>query len=139
MIDVRAAERFRGDAPEPRPGLRAGHMPGATNLPHSTLLTLEGHPLAGAVHFATAAAGAAIRFQVEVFDRAATVLDKTDERSTIQRRLGRARAESAVVLATTHGPPGEIRDSATQALAWYRRAGGPPGQLAELERLTGSP
>jgi len=42
VIDVRAAGRFRGDAPEPRPGLRAGHMPGAVNLPHSTLLSPEG-------------------------------------------------------------------------------------------------
>ena len=41
VIDVRAAERFRGDAPEPRAGLRAGHMPGATNLPHSTLVAAD--------------------------------------------------------------------------------------------------
>jgi thiosulfate/3-mercaptopyruvate sulfurtransferase len=45
VVDVRAASRFRGDAPEPRPGLRAGHMPGATNLPHSTLLTPDGQVL----------------------------------------------------------------------------------------------
>jgi thiosulfate/3-mercaptopyruvate sulfurtransferase len=32
VVDARAASRFRGDAPEPRPGLRAGHMPGAVNL-----------------------------------------------------------------------------------------------------------
>lgn len=42
VVDVRAAGRFRGDAPEPRPGLRAGHMPGATNLPHSDLLDPDG-------------------------------------------------------------------------------------------------
>ena len=41
----------------------------------TTLLTLEGHPLAGAVHFATAAVGSDVRFQVEVFDRAANMLD----------------------------------------------------------------
>ncbi|MBA3670874.1 MAG: NAD-dependent epimerase/dehydratase family protein [Gemmatimonadaceae bacterium] len=40
-----------------------------------TLLTLQGHPLAGAVRFGTEARGAAVRFQVEVFDRAATVID----------------------------------------------------------------
>lgn len=41
----------------------------------TTLLTLEGHPLAGAVHFSTMPEGSRIRFQVEVFDRAANMLD----------------------------------------------------------------
>ena len=38
VIDVRAADRFRGEAPEPRPGVRAGHMPGARNVPFTALL-----------------------------------------------------------------------------------------------------
>ena len=38
IVDARAAARFRGEAPEPRPGLRAGHMPGAFNLPHNELI-----------------------------------------------------------------------------------------------------
>jgi thiosulfate/3-mercaptopyruvate sulfurtransferase len=38
VIDVRAANRFSGEAPEPRPGLRAGHMPGAINLPWEGLI-----------------------------------------------------------------------------------------------------
>jgi thiosulfate/3-mercaptopyruvate sulfurtransferase len=29
VVDARPAPRFRGEAPEPRPGLRSGHMPGA--------------------------------------------------------------------------------------------------------------
>ena len=33
VVDARPAERFLGDAPEPRPGLRSGHMPGSVNLP----------------------------------------------------------------------------------------------------------
>ena len=33
VVDARAADRFRGEAPEPRPGLRSGHMPGARNVP----------------------------------------------------------------------------------------------------------
>ncbi|WP_102107368.1 3-mercaptopyruvate sulfurtransferase [Oceaniglobus roseus] len=38
IIDARAAERFRGEAPEPRPGLRAGHIPKSRNVPYRTLL-----------------------------------------------------------------------------------------------------
>jgi thiosulfate/3-mercaptopyruvate sulfurtransferase len=37
VIDARAADRFEGRAPEPRAGIRAGHIPGALNLPYNTL------------------------------------------------------------------------------------------------------
>lgn len=33
IVDARSAERFAGTAPEPRAGLRAGHIPGSRNLP----------------------------------------------------------------------------------------------------------
>lgn len=33
ILDARAAGRFSGTAPEPRPGLRSGHIPGSLNLP----------------------------------------------------------------------------------------------------------
>jgi thiosulfate/3-mercaptopyruvate sulfurtransferase len=33
IVDARSAARFAGTAPEPRPGLRAGHMPGSFNVP----------------------------------------------------------------------------------------------------------
>jgi thiosulfate/3-mercaptopyruvate sulfurtransferase len=42
VIDARPAARFRGEAPEPRPGLRSGHMPGALSLPFGQLLTPAG-------------------------------------------------------------------------------------------------
>ncbi|MCA3734623.1 MAG: 3-mercaptopyruvate sulfurtransferase [Phenylobacterium sp.] len=42
VVDARSALRFRGEVPEPRPGLRSGHMPGARNLPFDQLLTPEG-------------------------------------------------------------------------------------------------
>ena len=42
VIDARSADRFRGEALEPRAGLRSGHMPGAINLPFPALLQSDG-------------------------------------------------------------------------------------------------
>ena len=42
IIDARAAARFRGEVPEPRPGLRAGHIPGSRNVPFTSLLNDNG-------------------------------------------------------------------------------------------------
>jgi tetratricopeptide (TPR) repeat protein/predicted Ser/Thr protein kinase len=69
--------------------------------------------------------------------RSLELLNEVNEQSplTTQRRLGSARAEFAAVLAATHGPRGEVRNAAGQALAWYRRVGGAPTKLSELERL----
>lgn len=41
IVDARSAARFRGDAPEPREGLRAGHIPGARNVPYTNLLNAD--------------------------------------------------------------------------------------------------
>jgi thiosulfate/3-mercaptopyruvate sulfurtransferase len=38
IVDARSAERFAGKAPEPRPGLRSGHMPGSFNVPFGGVL-----------------------------------------------------------------------------------------------------
>lgn len=38
VVDARSAERFAGRAPEPRPGLRSGHMPGSFNVPYDRLI-----------------------------------------------------------------------------------------------------
>jgi thiosulfate/3-mercaptopyruvate sulfurtransferase len=38
LVDARSAERFSGKAPEPRPGLRAGHMPGSFNVPSAKVV-----------------------------------------------------------------------------------------------------
>ena len=38
IVDARSADRFAGKAPEPRPGLRSGHMPRAFNVPYDRLL-----------------------------------------------------------------------------------------------------
>lgn len=42
LVDARPAARFRGEAPEPRPGLRSGHMPGALNVPSSSVIAPDG-------------------------------------------------------------------------------------------------
>ncbi|ASJ97698.1 sulfurtransferase [Shewanella marisflavi] len=41
ILDARAAARFSGEASEPRPGVRSGHIPGSVNLPFADLL--RGH------------------------------------------------------------------------------------------------
>jgi thiosulfate/3-mercaptopyruvate sulfurtransferase len=38
ILDARSAARFNGSAPEPRPGLSSGHMPGATSIPFTNLV-----------------------------------------------------------------------------------------------------
>ncbi len=42
VLDARAAPRFKGEQPEPRPGVRCGHMPGAINVPFKQLLDAKG-------------------------------------------------------------------------------------------------
>jgi len=38
VVDARSKARFRGEEPEPREGLRSGHMPGALNVPYGELI-----------------------------------------------------------------------------------------------------
>jgi thiosulfate/3-mercaptopyruvate sulfurtransferase len=42
VLDARSAGRFAGTEPEPRPGLRGGHIPGSLNLPYETLYAGDG-------------------------------------------------------------------------------------------------
>ncbi|MDB5416509.1 MAG: sseA [Rubritepida sp.] len=59
VLDARAAGRFKGTAPEPRPGLPSGHMPGAANIPFNELFAADGTMLApDALRARFAAAGA---------------------------------------------------------------------------------
>jgi thiosulfate/3-mercaptopyruvate sulfurtransferase len=55
VLDARPSPRFKGEAAEPRPGLRSGRMPGAVNLPHALLIGESGelrplHELAKLFH-----------------------------------------------------------------------------------------
>jgi thiosulfate/3-mercaptopyruvate sulfurtransferase len=45
ILDARPAARFRGEAPEPRPGLRPGRIPGALSVPAGTLYDEAGRML----------------------------------------------------------------------------------------------
>ncbi|MDE2386033.1 MAG: 3-mercaptopyruvate sulfurtransferase [Alphaproteobacteria bacterium] len=42
VIDARSPTRFRGEEPEPRPGVKPGHMPGAANLHYAKLVAADG-------------------------------------------------------------------------------------------------
>jgi thiosulfate/3-mercaptopyruvate sulfurtransferase len=42
IVDARATARFEGTAPEPRAGLRSGHIPGSRSVPISSLLNADG-------------------------------------------------------------------------------------------------
>ncbi|MCC7281336.1 MAG: sulfurtransferase [Acetobacteraceae bacterium] len=42
VMDARAPGRFNATTPEPRAGIRGGHMPGAVNVPYTELLNADG-------------------------------------------------------------------------------------------------
>ena len=42
LLDARSAARFRAEAPEPRAGLKGGHVPGAVSLPFGSVLNTDG-------------------------------------------------------------------------------------------------
>lgn len=42
ILDARSAARFHAQAPEPRPGLHSGHIPGSINVPYDELLEKGG-------------------------------------------------------------------------------------------------
>ena len=42
VVDARGAGRFTGAEPDPRPGVRPGHIPGSKNIPYSALFNEDG-------------------------------------------------------------------------------------------------
>lgn len=42
IVDARPAGRFEGTDPEPRPGLRQGHIPGSKNVPSALIVNADG-------------------------------------------------------------------------------------------------
>lgn len=59
IVDARAAARFAGSVPEPRAGLRSGHIPGSRNVPFASLLNADG-TLKDAAELRAIFAGAAV-------------------------------------------------------------------------------
>jgi thiosulfate/3-mercaptopyruvate sulfurtransferase len=59
VLDARSAARFRGETPEPRAGLRGGHMPGARNVPWNSLINADG-TMKAAADLKTAFEGAGV-------------------------------------------------------------------------------
>mgnify|MGYP000302499725 CR=1 FL=1 len=67
MVDARGASRFEGTAPEVRPGLRSGHIPGSCNVPYDALLDGEGRFLgADAIRGVFDAAGVTAEFNLNL-------------------------------------------------------------------------
>ncbi len=48
IVDARPVDRFKGQSPEPRPGLRCGHIPGAISIPRTLFLKDDGSMKSGA-------------------------------------------------------------------------------------------
>jgi thiosulfate/3-mercaptopyruvate sulfurtransferase len=59
VLDARSADRFNGRVPEPRPGVRSGHIPGSRNLPFTQLLGPE-QTLLGAARLREVFAGCGV-------------------------------------------------------------------------------
>ena len=77
-----------------------------------TLITLEGHPLAGAVRFLSEARGDELRFEIQVFDRAASVIDFVMMRALGERLQDASWREmiEKVVKATGGAAPSGVRE-----------------------------
>jgi len=60
LVDARSRGRFEGREPEPRQGLRGGHIPGSLNLPFADLLDRESQTLLPAAQLAERFAAAGI-------------------------------------------------------------------------------
>jgi thiosulfate/3-mercaptopyruvate sulfurtransferase len=66
VIDARAADRFEGRAPEPRPGIRSGHIPGARNVPYNHLFDAASGEMKPLDELRGAFAGAGIKLDAPI-------------------------------------------------------------------------
>jgi len=81
-----------------------------------TLVTLDGHPLAGAVRFLSEARGADLRFEVQVYDRAANMIDLVAMRAfgdRLQDAAWHALVQNVVARTGGAAPAGVQQESET--------------------------
>jgi thiosulfate/3-mercaptopyruvate sulfurtransferase len=66
VIDARANERYQGKVAEPRPGLRAGHIPGSLSLPYNNLLNAATGEMKSLDELRAAFTGAGVRLDAPI-------------------------------------------------------------------------
>lgn len=81
-----------------------------------TLVTVEGHPLAGAVRFLSEARGDQLRFEIQVYDRAASVMDLVVMRAMGERLQDASWREMIRKVAAESGGSGSDVQQETEAL-----------------------
>ncbi len=66
VIDARASDRFEGRVPEPRPGLRSGHIPGSRSLPYGKLFDAATGVMKPLAELRAAFAGAGVKLDAPI-------------------------------------------------------------------------
>jgi thiosulfate/3-mercaptopyruvate sulfurtransferase len=66
VIDARATERFEGRVPEPRPGLRSGHIPGSRSVPYNDLFDAATGTMKPLADLRAAFAGAGVKLDAPI-------------------------------------------------------------------------
>jgi len=66
VIDARANERYQGKVAEPRPGLRAGHIPGSLSLPYNNLFNAATGEMKSLDELRAAFSGAGVKLDAPI-------------------------------------------------------------------------
>jgi len=66
VIDARASDRFEGRVPEPRPGLRSGHIPGSRSVPYNNLFDAASGTMKPLADLRAAFAGAGVKLDAPI-------------------------------------------------------------------------
>jgi thiosulfate/3-mercaptopyruvate sulfurtransferase len=66
VLDARANERYQGKVPEPRPGLRSGHIPGSLSVPYNQLFDAATGAMKPLDELRAVFAGAGVKFDAPI-------------------------------------------------------------------------